>query len=120
MQTESVLISGAGIAGPTLAYWLSRAGFPADPGGARALRDGGYVIDFWGLAFDIAERMGLAAELDRIGYHVKEMCIVDDRGVRIAGFGTSVFRVLTGGRYVTLRRTDLSRLLFAAAEPTTE
>lgn len=121
MQTESVLISGAGIAGPTLAYWLNRAGFrPTLVEHAPALRDGGYVIDFWGLGFDIAKRMGLAAELDRIGYHVKEMCIVDDRGGRIAGFGTGVFRALAGGRYVTLRRTDLSRLLFAAAEPTTE
>src|SRR5262249_17524318 len=66
MRTETVLISGAGIAGPTLAFWLGQAGFrPTLVERAPALRDGGYVIDFWGLGFDIAERMGLAAELDR-------------------------------------------------------
>ena len=79
---------------------------------APALRTGGYVIDFWGLGYDIAERMGLAEDIDRIGYHMREMRIVDDRGERVAGFGTKVFRELTGGRFVTLGRSDLSRLLF--------
>ena len=56
-----VLISGAGIAGPTLAFWLRAAGFePTLVERAPALRTGGYVIDFWGLGYDIAERMGLA------------------------------------------------------------
>ena len=60
MSRQTVLISGAGIAGPTLAYWLKRAGFaPTLLDHAPALRSGGYVIDFWGLGYDIAERMGL-------------------------------------------------------------
>lgn len=121
MSSKTVLISGAGIAGPTLAYWLKAAGFePTLVERAPALRNGGYVIDFWGLGYDIAERMGLAAEIKRIGYHVREMRIVDDRGTRIAGFGTRVFDELTGGRYVTLQRSDLSRLLFEKVKNTTE
>jgi|GEM_PF-3569540 len=44
-----VLIAGAGIAGPTLAYWLVRRGFEVTlVERAPALRRGGYVIDFWG------------------------------------------------------------------------
>ena len=110
---KSVLISGVGIAGPTLAFWLKVAGFePTLIEQATGLRIGGYVVDFWGLGYDIAERMGLIAEINRIGYHVKEMRIVDHTGRRCAGFGTNVFRDLTGGRYVTLSRSDLSRLLF--------
>ena len=110
---KSVLISGAGIAGPTLAYWLRAAGFePTIVERAPALRSGGYVIDFWGLGYDLAERMGLLAAINRIGYHVSEMRIVNDEGRRVAGFGTEVFSELTGGRYVTLQRSDLSRLLF--------
>ena len=47
-----VLISGAGIAGPTLAYWLARYGFqPTIVEKAPHLRTGGYIIDFWGLGF---------------------------------------------------------------------
>jgi 2-polyprenyl-6-methoxyphenol hydroxylase-like FAD-dependent oxidoreductase len=79
---------------------------------APCLRKDGYVIDFWGLGYDIAERMGLIAEINRVGYRVQEMRVVDDAGRRIAGFGTKVFSELTGGRYVTLPRSELSRLLF--------
>jgi 2-polyprenyl-6-methoxyphenol hydroxylase-like FAD-dependent oxidoreductase len=107
------LISGAGIAGPALAFWLKAAGFePTIVERAPALRSGGYVIDFWGLGYDLAERMGLIDEINRTGYHVREMKVVDDAGRRVAGFGTSVFSELTGGRYVTLPRSALSRLLF--------
>lgn len=113
MENRSVLISGAGIAGPTLAFWLKAAGFePTLVERAPWLRGGGYVIDFWGLGYDIAQRMGLAPDIDGVGYHVREMRIVCDDGRRVTGFGTRVFDELTGGRYVTLGRSDLSRLLF--------
>jgi 2-polyprenyl-6-methoxyphenol hydroxylase-like FAD-dependent oxidoreductase len=113
MKNKAVLISGAGIAGPALAFWLKAAGFmPTIIEHAPGLRTGGYVIDFWGLGYDIVERMGLAPDLNRIGYHMREMRIVDGVGKRVAGFGTKVFAELTGGRFITLGRTDLSRLLF--------
>ena len=113
MCAKSVLISGAGIAGPTLAFWLNAAGFKTTiVERAPGLRAGGYVLDFWGLGYDIAERMGLANELKHVGYIMREMRIVDARGERITGFGTRVFRELTGGRFVTLARADLARLLF--------
>ncbi|MFZ0152538.1 MAG: FAD-binding domain [Xanthobacteraceae bacterium] len=121
MNDKTVLISGAGIAGPTLAFWLNAAGFESTLiEHAATLRTGGYVIDFWGLGYDIAERMGLAAEIDRIGYHIREMRIVDDRGGRVTGFGTKIFRELTGGRFVTLGRSEMSRLLFDKIKGTTE
>src|SRR5690348_1246605 len=107
MSRKTVLIAGAGIAGPTLAFWLKAGGFePTLVEQAPALRSGGYVIDFWGLGYDIAERMGLAADINRIGYHMRELRIVDDRGRRITGFGAGVLRELTGGRYVSLARSD--------------
>lgn len=121
MNPRTVLISGAGIAGPTLAYWLKAAGFaPTLVESAAALRSGGYVIDFWGLGYDIAERMGLIGQINRIGYRVREMRIVDDRGKRITGFGTKTFVELTGGRYVTLARSELSRLLFDTVKDSVE
>jgi 2-polyprenyl-6-methoxyphenol hydroxylase-like FAD-dependent oxidoreductase len=121
MTNKTVLISGAGIAGPALAFWLKAAEFePTLIERAPALRTDGYVIDFWGLGYDIAERMGLTSEINRIGYHVREMRIVDDRGRRLVGFGTKVFDELTGGRYVTLRRSDLSRLLFEKVKGMTQ
>jgi len=121
MSSDTVLISGVGIAGPTLAFWLRRGGFePTLLECARGLRSGGYVIDFWGLGYDIAERMGLTDAIERVGYHIRELRIVDEGGKPIAGFGTRVFRELTGGRFVTLGRSDLSRLLFNKVSDVTE
>ena len=116
MKNKTVLISGVGIAGPTLAFWLKAGGYePTLIERAPQLRAGGYVIDFWGLGYDIAERMGLKKDIERVGYHVKEMRIVDDRSKRVSGFDVDVFRELTNGRYVTLGRSELSRLLFDKA-----
>ena len=121
MNSDTVLISGVGIAGPTLAFWLRRGGFePTLLECAPGLRNGGYVVDFWGLGYDIAERMGLTDAIERLGYHMREVRIVDKSGRRIAGFGTRVFRELTGGRFVTLGRSDLSRLLFDKVSDVTE
>ena len=121
MKKTTVLISGAGIAGPALAFWLKAGGFePTLVERAPQLRSGGYVIDFWGLGYDIAGRMGLTADIHRVGYQARELCVVDGRGDRVAGFGTNVFRALTNGRYVTLARSELSRLLFETVSATSE
>lgn len=78
---------------------------------AAAPRTDGYIIDFWGLGYDIAERMGLLPALAEQCYHVRELRFVDDRGRRISGFGVDV-RALTGGRYVSLPRGELAKLIF--------
>jgi 2-polyprenyl-6-methoxyphenol hydroxylase-like FAD-dependent oxidoreductase len=108
-----VLISGAGIAGPTLAYWLSHYGFePTIVEKAPRLRTGGYVIDFWGAGFDIADRMGLVPELLRKGYAVKEVRVVNQSGKRVAGFPVEAFFRATKGRYTSLSRADLAATIF--------
>ena len=120
-MTRKILISGAGIAGPALAYWLQKAGFvPTIIERAPTLRTGGFVIDFWGLGYDLAERMGLADDIGRQSYRIRELRIVNDRGKRVAGFGIGVLNELTGGRFATLRRSDLSRLLYGKIAATTE
>ena len=76
-----ILISGAGIAGPTLAYWLVHYGFePTIVETAPRLRTGGYVIDFWGAGFEIADRMGLLPEIRSKGYMLREVSVVNRDG----------------------------------------
>jgi 2-polyprenyl-6-methoxyphenol hydroxylase-like FAD-dependent oxidoreductase len=121
MSVGTVLICGAGVAGPTLAYWLNRSGFEATlVEHAPSVRTGGYVIDFWGLGYHIAVAMGLADDLERCGYHIREMRVVGDDGRRRARLATRVFDELTGGRYITIARSDLSRLLIERAKLTTD
>jgi 2-polyprenyl-6-methoxyphenol hydroxylase-like FAD-dependent oxidoreductase len=120
MRQNTALISGAGIAGPAAAYWLNAAGWETTVvERAPRLRTNGYVIDFWGLGYDLAERMGLRARIERVGYHMKEVRMVGEHGERVAGFGVSAFDELTGGRFVTLPRSELSRLMLDEAAPPT-
>jgi 2-polyprenyl-6-methoxyphenol hydroxylase-like FAD-dependent oxidoreductase len=113
-QTRTVLISGNGVAGPTLAYWLGVRGFtPTLVERAPQLRTGGYVIDFWGLGYDIADKMNLLPDIAREGYDMQELRFVDAHGARVGGFDASVFKTLTNGRYVSLARSDLARLIYA-------
>ena len=110
-----VLISGMGIAGPTLAYWLLRAGHrPVIVELAPQLRQGGYIVDFWGLGYDIAEKMGLLATLKERAYFIEQVKIVDAKGRRAGGFSVDVFKQATNGRYMSLPRSELSAALFSA------
>jgi 2-polyprenyl-6-methoxyphenol hydroxylase-like FAD-dependent oxidoreductase len=107
------LVVGAGIAGPTLAYWLARHGHrPTLLERAPALRTGGYIIDFWGAAYDIAEKMMILPELERRGYKLEEVRIVDDEGDRVGGFRADVFGRLTDGRYLSIPRSELSACIY--------
>jgi 2-polyprenyl-6-methoxyphenol hydroxylase-like FAD-dependent oxidoreductase len=113
----SVLISGAGIAGPTLAYWLSVYGVKSTlVEQAPQLRTGGYAIDFWDLGFDIAERMGILPDLKRDGYNIKELRIVNAHGKRIGGFNVDIIRESARGRYITIPRTDLVKHIYRKVE----
>jgi 2-polyprenyl-6-methoxyphenol hydroxylase-like FAD-dependent oxidoreductase len=111
---KTVLISGAGIAGPTLAYWLSRYGFvPTLVENAPALRKGGYLMDFWGVGFDVAERMKLIPQLKRAGYNVREVRIVNDSGKRVGGFSTDSFYRGLNNRFLSILRGDLAEQMYS-------
>jgi 2-polyprenyl-6-methoxyphenol hydroxylase-like FAD-dependent oxidoreductase len=108
-----IAISGAGVAGPTLAYWLRRSGHEVSLiEQAPQLRAGGYVIDFWGLGYQLAERMGVLPEVLAAGYQVQEVRMVDRRGRRIAGFSAEAFRAAVDGRFTSLPRGELAAILF--------
>ena len=111
-----VLVVGAGIAGPTLAYWLLRAGHtPTLVEHAHGLRSGGHLVDFWGAGFDVAERMGIVPELTRRGHRLAEARAVSASGRRIATFELSTF-VGPDDRYVSIARSDLASVIYAALE----
>ena len=113
----TVLISGIGIAGPTLAYWLGLYGFSSTlVENAPHLRTGGYVIDFWGRGFDVAEKMGILPAIKREGYDIKELRIVGANGRRIGGFDADVFRSATIGRYVSIPRAELAKIIYKKIE----
>ncbi|MGE5277629.1 MAG: FAD-binding domain [Acidobacteriota bacterium] len=112
-----VAINGTGVAGPTLAYWLRRAGHePVLFEKAPAPRTGGYLIDFWGLGYEIAERMGLVPALRERCYLMERLRMVDADGREEAALDVTPMRELLRGRFISLARADLAAALFGACE----
>lgn len=112
-----IAINGAGIAGTTLAWWLRKSAHEVvlieqSP----ELRSSGYAIDFWGIGYDIAEKMGLIRRIRELGYQVKEMRYVNRNGGRSGGFPVEILDRMTNGRYTTLRRADLSATIYGALD----
>ncbi len=110
-----ILINGTGIAGPALAYWLRRFGHePTLLERAPAFRTGGYVIDFWGLGYDLAERMGVLPLLLERGYRVERLKMLDERGSEVAGIDVEPIRASVGSRFISVARSDVSAALLGA------
>lgn len=114
MTNRTVLVSGAGIAGVTLAHWLRRHGFvPTVVERAPEPRAGGYKIDIRGAALQVVARMGL---LDDIRAHKTDMrtgSVVNAGGRRVASMDGDTF----GGREhgdAEILRGDLLRLVLDA------
>lgn len=108
-----VLVSGLGIAGPTLAWWLGQAGFAVTVvERAPAPRDDGYMLDFWGVGYDVAEKMGLIDVLRSKGYCIDEVRFVNAYGERIGGLQLQSMRSLLNGRFFSISRGDLARTLY--------
>jgi 2-polyprenyl-6-methoxyphenol hydroxylase-like FAD-dependent oxidoreductase len=84
---RTVLISGAGIAGPTLAYWLRRQGFsPTVLERAPALRDSGQNVDVRGIGREVLRRMGLEDRVRAAGTGEVGLRFVDDAGRSVGEF----------------------------------
>ena len=112
-----IAINGAGIAGPTLAYWLRESGHEVLLiEGSPQLRSGGYAIDFWGIGYDIAEKMGLLSQIRELGYQVREMRYVNRHGRTSGGFPVDIFGRMTNGRFTELRRSDLAATIYRALD----
>jgi 2-polyprenyl-6-methoxyphenol hydroxylase-like FAD-dependent oxidoreductase len=112
-----IAINGTGIAGPTLAYWLRRFGHqPVLFEKAPALRAGGYVIDFWGLGYEIAGRMGILPALLERGYLMQRLRMVDADGREVAGMDVGPLREQVDGRFISVARADLAAALFHACD----
>lgn len=112
-----IAINGCGIAGPTLAWWLRR--YDHEPvlfEHADRPRSGGYLIDFWGTGYDVAERMGLLPMLEPHAYRMQELRTVAASGRATSTIDATVFDRLTGGRYFSIARSDLSREILYACD----
>ena len=113
MRNRDVLISGAGVAGQTLAYWLRRLGFtPVVVERAPAPRDGGQAVDLRGAAIEVARRTGILDAARAARTRTRGMSYVNSAGKRLASLN-GAFGVIDA-RDVEIVRGDLVSILYEA------
>lgn len=113
MTERTVLISGASIAGPTLAFWLRRHGLrPVVIERASALRLGGQNVDVRGAGREVARRMGIEGKIRAASTGEKGLRFVDPQGATRAAFpaGTSDSEGFTAE--LEILRGELVRILY--------
>ncbi|MEK2476695.1 FAD-dependent monooxygenase [Streptomyces noursei] len=87
-----VLISGASVAGPALAYFLRRDGYEVTVvERAPDLRDTGYAVDFRGAAFDALQEMGVLDEVRGQDTKMRGTALLDATGAEIGRLPAEVF-----------------------------
>jgi len=121
MKQRTVVISGAGIAGPSLAFWLTRNGYRVvvaeiGPG----IRPGGQTVDLRGAGGDVVERMGLIDEMRGRALEQRGAAWVRSDGSRRAEMPVTAF----GGNGLVSKleilRGDLVDVLYQATRDSVE
>lgn len=118
--SPTVLISGASIAGPALAYWLDRHGFDVTVvEKAPRIRGGGYAIDIRGTALGVVERMGILPELRRAHVDTRRISFVDVDGSAIAAIHPE-YALGDDTHDIEVRRGDLADSLYRLTRDSVE
>ena len=106
----NVLVNGGGIAGPCLAFWLTRQGHAVTiTEQARQLRTGGQAVDFRGPSLVVLEKMGLLGPVRASATRMGPLVLVDERGKEI---GRLPAEVISGE--LEIFWGDLARILYEA------
>ncbi|MBV8180185.1 MAG: FAD-dependent monooxygenase [Mycobacterium sp.] len=105
-----ILINGGGIAGPCLAFWLTRQGHAVTiTEQARQLRTGGQAVDFRGPSLVVLDKMGLLAAVRASATQMGPLILVDERGKEV---GRLPAEVISGE--LEIFWGDLARILYEA------
>lgn len=115
VNNPTVLINGAGIAGPSLAFWLNRAGYRVIVLElASDIRPGGQTVDLRGTGRDVVERMGLLDQMRARALEQSGAAWVKSDGSRRAEMPVTAF----GGNGLVssleILRGDLAAVLYEA------
>ncbi|GAA1642073.1 FAD-dependent monooxygenase [Actinoplanes couchii] len=116
-----VLVSGASIAGPALAYWLHRHGFDVTVvEKSDTIRGGGYPIDIRGTALEVVRRMGLMPRLRDAHINTERLTFLEPDGSPIASVKPDAVVRGTEGNDLEIPRGDLTTILYDAVRDDVE
>lgn len=117
MKARKVLVTGASIAGPALAYWLSRYGMDVTVvERAPAFRDGGQTIDVRGAGLAVVQRMGLEALVRANTTDEEGIAFVDQENRTKAFIGVNAFDGKGPIAELEILRGELAKLLIQRSQ----
>ncbi|MFI6638426.1 FAD-dependent monooxygenase [Streptomyces sp. NPDC050504] len=117
----TVLVSGASIAGPAVAFWLRRYGFAVTVvEKAAGLRGGGYPIDVRGTAVEVARRMGILPRLREAHVESRRLTFLDADGGVVAAVHPQAVAGGVEGHDVEVPRGELAQALHGAVRDDVE
>ncbi|MCX4966829.1 FAD-dependent monooxygenase [Streptomyces sp. NBC_00654] len=118
---RKVLISGGGVAGSALAFWLNRYGFAVTVvEKAGTPRRGGYPIDVRGTALEVVRRMGILPRLQDAHIDLRRLTFLEGNGSEVASVKPHSVAGGVAGRDVEVRRGDLTDALHAVVRDDVE
>ena len=121
MSKPTALISGAGIAGPICAYWLSKAGIQCTViERASSLRKDGQGIDIRGAAKQVVRMMGVEETIMAFVTHEKGLAFVDSSGRHRAVFPSDPENAMSFTSDIEIMRGRLAMIFYEVSKDVTE
>lgn len=117
-----ILISGASVAGPVLAYWLSRYGFDVTVvERAPTLRKtGGHAVDLFRPAMEISAKMGVLPRIEALATGTTRLALYREDRTRATNIDLTKIYAASSDRHVEIMRDDLSEIYYEAARDDVE
>ena len=121
LKNKNVLISGASIGGPALAYWLSKFGFKVTVvEKAQTLREGGYRVDIRGVAVEVATRMGVMNNIRESATNMKGSSFINSEGKRLVNINDPNIMGMRREGETEIMRGTLAGILYEATRNNVE
>ncbi len=117
-----VLISGASIAGPVLAYWLTRHGFDVTvvERAATLRKTGGHAVDLFRPAMEISAKMGVLPRIEALATGTDRLTMYREGRPRPTEIDLTKLVGIASDRHVEIMRDDLSEIYYDAGRDDVE
>jgi 2-polyprenyl-6-methoxyphenol hydroxylase-like FAD-dependent oxidoreductase len=117
LKNKSVLISGAGVGGLALAYWLQQYGFHVTVvEKASGIRNAGYRVDIRGAAVEVARQMDILNSIKEAGTTMRGSSLINSKGKSLVTLNNpDIFGMRAPGD-VEIMRGDLTDILYQTTQ----
>ncbi|WP_434444617.1 FAD-dependent monooxygenase [Lentzea sp. E54] len=117
-----ILVSGASVAGPVLAYWLTRYGHEVTVVERSPVlrKTGGHAVDLFKPAMDISEKMGVLGRVEALATGTERITVVREDTRRAISVDVTKIFTAASDRHVEIMRDDLSEIYHDATRADVE